>query len=131
MAERPSNSNSASEVRIGTVLRAILGSAVIAGLGVLWVLQSREHQRLQDQITLSKSNCTVLANLIRQDGRELDPLTTRPALMQKVQEFRLGLTNIAYRQVIRVTNSVRELDSTLAHRRVGAPVPPIATASPR
>jgi hypothetical protein len=120
-----------SDVRIGTILRAILGSAVIAGLGVLWVLQSREHQRLQDQITLSKSNCTVLVNLIREDGRELDPLTTRPALMQKIQEFHLGLTNIAYRQVVRVTNSAVETDTTVAKSRPSAPAPALATAAPR
>lgn len=122
-----------SEIRFGTVLRAILGSAMIAALGVLWVLQSREHQQLQDQITLSKSNCTVLTHLIRQDGRELDPLLTRPALLAKVQELGLGLTNITYLQVVKVTNSSREraLDITSRRPSPQAPVPAIATAVPR
>ena len=122
-----------SEIRFGTVLRAILGSAMIAGLGVLWVLQSREHQQLQDQITLSKSNCTVLTHLIRQDGRELDPLLTRPSLLAKVQELGLGLTNITYAQVVKVTNSSRERSLDITSRRPSpqAPVPAIATAVPR
>jgi hypothetical protein len=122
-----------SEIRFGTVLRAILGSAMIAGLGVLWVLQSREHQQLQDQITLTKSNCTVLTHLIRQDGRELDPLLTRPSLLAKVQELGLGLTNITYAQVVKVTNSSRERSLDITSRRPSpqAPVPAIATAVPR
>jgi hypothetical protein len=122
-----------SEIRFGTVLRAILGSAMIAGLGVLWVLQSREHQQLQDQITLSKSNCTVLTHLIRQDGRELDPLLTRPSLLAKVQELGLGLTNITYGQVVKVTNSSRERSLDITSRRPSpqAPAPAIATAVPR
>lgn len=131
-----------SEIRFGTVIRAVLGSAMIAGLGVLWVLQSREHQRLQDQITLTKSNCTTLSHLLRQDARELDTLTARPALLAKVQQFGLNLTNISYWQVIRVTNSARESTLDLASRRgVGpaggnanvptAPAPAMATAVPR
>jgi hypothetical protein len=122
-----------SEIRLGTVLRAILGSAMIAALGVLWVLQSREHQQLQDQITLTKSNCTVLTHLILQDGRELDPLLTRPSLLAKVQELGLGLTNITYGQVFKVTNSARERSLDITSRRPSpqVPAPAIATAVPR
>lgn len=130
--------SNASEIRFGTVIRAVLGSAMIAGLGVLWVLQSREHQRLQDQITLTKSNCTTLSHLLRQDARELDTLTARPALLAKVQQFGLGLTNISYWQVVKVTNSSREASADIASRRhvtpaatTTAPAPAMATAIPR
>lgn len=101
-----------SEIRVGTILRALTGSALIGTLGFLWILQSRAHQRLQDQISQIRSHCTTLERSIARDQQEIEKLLTRPALIRRIQELKLGLTNIAYRQVIHVTN-----------RPAGAPVP--------
>ena len=99
-----------SEIRLGTIVRALLGSALIGTLGFLWILQSRAHQRLQDQISQIRTQCTV-------------------------QELRLGLTNIAYRQVIHVTNqapgSTPSLELSRNNTHPTAPAPPIAVAIPR
>jgi response regulator of citrate/malate metabolism len=126
-------SKNGSEVKIGTIMRAIFGSTMIAVLGVLWILQSREHQRLQDQITLSRSNCVVLERLLVQDQQDIEALLTRPALMQRIQELQLGLTNITYRQVIRVTNAsiANQTAEFAARNRKKAQAPALATAAPR
>lgn len=123
-----------SEVRIGTIVRAILGSTAIAVLGVLWILQSRDHQRLQDQITLSRSNCVVLERLLVQDQQDVEALLTRPALMQRIQELKLGLTNITHRQVIRVTNAPTTavpLSMFASRKPKKAQAPAMATATAR
>ncbi len=124
-----------SEIRPGTILRALLGSALIGTLGFLWILQSRAHQRLQDQISQMRTQCTALERSIGRDQQEIEKLLTRPALIRRIHELRLGLTNIAYRQVIHVTNQAPGNGSTLelsrATPRPTAPPPPIAVAIPR
>ena len=125
--------NSLSDISLGTVVQAVSGSACIAVLGFLWVLQSREHQSLQDQITLSKSNCIALTHLIRQDQRNLDSLLTRPSLMRQIGKFNLGLSNIVAGQVLRVTNPYPAIVPS-PNPRVplhSAPIPALATASAR
>ena len=84
-----------SEIKIGTIIRALLGSALIGTLGFLWILQSRAHQRLQDQISQLRTQCTVLERSIGRDHQEIEKLLARPALMRRIQELKLGLTNIA------------------------------------
>jgi response regulator of citrate/malate metabolism len=124
-----------SEIRLGTIVRALLGSALIGTLGFLWILQSRAHQRLQDQISQIRSQCTVLERSIGRDQQEIEKLLTRPALIRRIQELRLGLTNIAYRQVIHVTNqapgSTPSLELSRNNTHPTAPAPPIAVAIPR
>ena len=124
-----------SEMRLGTIVRAMLGSALIATLGFLWILQSRAHQRLQDQISQFRTQCTVLERSIGRDQQEIEKLLTRPALIRRIQELKLGLTNIAYRQVIHVTNHTpgSSPSSELPRHAVPptAPAPPLAVAVPR
>jgi response regulator of citrate/malate metabolism len=124
-----------SEIRLGTIVRALLGSALIGTLGFLWILQSRAHQRLQDQISQIRTQCTVLERSIGRDQQEIEKLLTRPALIRRIQELRLGLTNIAYRQVIHVTNqapgSTPSLELSRNNTHPTAPAPPIAEAIPR
>jgi response regulator of citrate/malate metabolism len=124
-----------SEIRPGTILRALLGSALIGTLGFLWILQSRAHQRLQDQISQMRTQCAALERSIGRDQQEIEKLLTRPALIRRIHELRLGLTNIAYRQVIHVTNQAPGNGSTLELSRTTprptAPPPPIAVAIPR
>jgi len=124
-----------SEIRLGTMVRALLGSALIGTLGFLWILQSRAHQRLQDQISQIRTQCTVLERSIGRDQQEIEKLLTRPALIRRIQELRLGLTNIAYRQVIHVTNqapgSTPSLELSRNNTHPTAPAPPIAVAIPR
>jgi hypothetical protein len=124
-----------SEMRLGTIVRAMLGSALIATLGFLWILQSRAHQRLQDQISQFRTQCTVLERSIGRDQQEIEKLLTRPALIRRIQELKLGLTNIAYRQVIHVTNHTpgSTPSSELTRHSVPptAPAPPLAVAVPR
>ncbi len=124
-----------SEIRPGTIVRALLGSALIGTLGFLWILQSRAHQRLQDQISQLRTQCTALERSIGRDQQEIEKLLTRPALIRRIQELRLGLTNIAYRQVIHVTNPVPgngpTLELTRDNTRPTAPAPPMAVAIPR
>ena len=68
-----------SEIRLGTMVRALLGSALIGTLGFLWILQSRAHQRLQDQISQIRTQCSVLERSIGRDQQEIEKLLTRPA----------------------------------------------------
>ena len=124
-----------SEIRLGTIVRALLGSALIGTLGFLWILQSRSHQRLQDQISQIRTQCTVLERSIGRDQQEIEKLLTRPALIRRIQELQLGLTNIAYRQVIHVTNkapgSPQNSELTRNNNHPTAPAPPLAVAIPR
>ena len=124
-----------SEIRLGTIVRALLGSALIGTLGFLWILQSRAHQRLQDQISQIRTQCSVLERSIGRDQQEIEKLLTRPALIRRIQELRLGLTNIAYRQVIHVTNqslgSAPNSELTRNNTHPTAPAPPLAVAIPR
>ena len=123
-----------SEIKIGTIIRALLGSALIGTLGFLWILQSRAQQRLQDQISQLRTQCTVLERSIGRDHQEIEKLLARPALMRRIQELKLGLTNIAYRQVIHVTNPVPgaspSTDLARATPIPAAPAPPLAVAVP-
>ena len=118
-----------SEIRLGTILRALVGSALIGTLGFLWILQSRAHQRLQDQISQIRTQCTTLERSIAKNQQEIERLLTRPALMHRVQELGLGLTNIAYRQVIHVTNAPGSSGAPLDLARLPstptAPAPPL------
>lgn len=120
-----------SEIRMGTILRALTGSALIGTLGFLWILQSRAHQQLQDQISQIRGHCTTLERSIARDQQEIEKLLTRPALMRRIRELGLGLTNIAYRQVIHVTNpavaSGVAPELTRNPPRPAAPAPPLAT----
>ena len=119
-----------SEIRLGTILRALAGSALIGILGFLWILQSRAHQRLQDQISQIRTQCTGLERSIGRNQQEIERLLTRPALMRRIQELGLGLTNIAYRQVIHVTNAPGSSGAPLDLARLPstptAPAPPLA-----
>ena len=119
-----------SEIRLGTILRALAGSALIGTLGFLWILQSRAHQRLQDRISQIRTQCTALERSIARNQQEMERLLTRPALMRRVQELGLGLTNITYRQVIHVTNppgaSGPNLDLARTPPTPTAPAPPLA-----
>ena len=120
-----------SEIRMGTILRALAGSALIGTLGFLWILQSRAHQRLQDQISQIRAHCTSLERSIARDQQDIEKLLTRPALMRRIQELGLGLTNIAYRQVIHVTTPAAPAGPSLELGRATAPLvapaPPLAT----
>lgn len=124
-----------SEIRLGTIVRALLGSALIGTLGFLWILQSRAHQRLQDQISQIRTQCTALERSIGRDQQEIEKLLTRPALIRRIHELKLGLTNIAYRQVIHVTNQAPgnnpTSELTRNNTRPAAPAPPMAVAIPR
>lgn len=117
-----------SEIRMGTILRALTGSAMIGTLGFLWILQSRAHQGLQDRISHIRTHCTALERSIARDQQDIERLLTRPALMRRIHELGLGLTNIAYRQVIHVTNPAAAPGPS--HELTRTPVPLVAPPPP-
>jgi exodeoxyribonuclease V alpha subunit len=67
------------------MVRALLGSALIGTLGFLWILQSRAHQRLQDQISQIRTQCSVLERSIGRDQQEIEKLLTGKNPSQKIR----------------------------------------------
>ncbi len=90
-------------VRLGTMLRAVVACAVIAGLGIGYVRQSAQQLELGRQIGELERRRERLGQTHAIQRLTLSTLTSRPELLAKVRRFNLGLTNAAPGQRLYVT----------------------------
>lgn len=82
-------------VRVGTLVKAIVVCAVIAGLGIGYVRQRSQQLELGQQITELERRRERAEQTLAIQRVTLSTLTSRPELLAKVRRFGLGLTNAA------------------------------------
>jgi hypothetical protein len=90
-------------VRLGTMVRAVVACALIAGLGIGYVRQSAQQLELGQQIAGLEQRRERLEQTLAMQKLTLSTLTSRPELLAKVQRFKLNLTNAAPAQRLYVT----------------------------
>ncbi|MBI3876380.1 MAG: hypothetical protein HY300_10590, partial [Verrucomicrobia bacterium] len=98
--------NDASEVRLGTVAKALLLCLFIGGSGAGYVWNKNQLYSLGQQIKLSE---TRLAELRRQNKLRSDQLAllkSPPVLEQRVKDLKLGLGPPAPEQVVTLNETV-------------------------
>lgn len=76
---------------LGTVVRALLLSGLIAALGVHYVRMHAEQMALGRRITELEKQDQALGHELDQGRASLNELLTRPRLLEAVQRFNLPL----------------------------------------
>jgi hypothetical protein len=91
----------------GNCVKALLATAVLSGLGILYVRQTRSHEELGRQIAQHEKHREDLIQILARQRATLVQLTSDSKLRERAETYKLGLaqTHPSQRLTIYVPNS--------------------------